>query len=426
MHFRHCFHPAGHGTFFSGHIKNRPDVRDFIWVYDCGSKRLSHLRGLIRNFCINLMQTEPRHDRIELLCISHFDSEHVNGLDLFFRKLRVDTVVLPYMSLPERLLAASEMEEDEIADAAAVAALTLDPLTYFQLRGYGERIGRVILIRGHDPDGANRPDGGVPPPGDGDNLREPRDYNAPLDVSEGKSLYMSEADAAGSYCNNDAMNLVVRSDTRALGFDGIYEFVFYNKAAPKERAPKSDKSLQQVAAEAAAIVREFEMVGAKVAKPGWCQALKALYEAHFGSTGKEKNEISLCVYGRPILDSDMTPCELYRMQVPGPVVNLKLTSPRKTGVLMTGDSTLKKKDLAALQRHLGADRWQSIGMMQIPHHGSEHNWQDGNGAQCPQDYSVICAPGTQHHPHKSVLKDARNAILSTYGLPVAFDYHYVD
>lgn len=424
MHFRHHFHPAGHGTFFSGHIQRHLGGPDFVWVYDCGSRRPSHLRGLINDFDADLSETEPPSRPVELLCISHFDSDHINGLDLFFAKLRVDTVVLPYMSLHERLRAASETEEDETEDAAAVAALMLDPLTYFQLRGHRERIGRVILIRGHAaPGDADRQDDGVPPPGDGDDLRELRDHSARDGATRGKLLNPSGPDAAESYRGDATMTIVVRNDTRALSVDDVYEFVFYNKAVPKEQAPKSDKPLRQVVAEAAAIVREFEMAGAKVAKPGWREALKALYEEHFGTTAKAKNEISLCVYGRPILDRDMAPCELYRQQTPGAVASLKLTSPRKTGVLMTGDSTLKKKELAALRRHLGADRWRHIGMMQIPHHGSEHNWQDGNGAQCLQDYSVICAPGTQHHPHKSVLKDARNAILSTYGLPVAFDYH---
>jgi hypothetical protein len=424
MHFRHHFHPAGHGTFFSGHIGSDRDPHRFVWVYDCGSKESSHLRGLIEDFHGQLTTPKQPEDHIDLLCISHFDSDHVNGLDLFFDKFRVKTLILPYMSLHARMRWACEVSEDETADAAAVAGMILDPVTYLQLREYGDRIGRIVLIRGHDSDNKDMSDAGVPPPAPEDDIRDLPDHKEQLrSRAENKTAMDIADDGYGCLGNSLAGRVTIRDDTKALGVDGVYEFVFYNRAWPKDLSPKSGAALRKIGADAAEIIQKYRMANARVAQRGWREALKKLYEHHFGATAKAKNEISLCVYGRSLLEERMVPCELYRQTMQGVVASLKLTNTDKTGVLMTGDIALDAKGLIALQKHLGPTRWQRTGLMQIPHHGSEHNWQSGNSRICKHDYSVICASGVQHHPHKEVLKDVRAAILSNYGIGVSFDYH---
>jgi hypothetical protein len=416
MHFAHRFHPAGHGTFFTGHIgtPHRPFL--FTWVYDCGSKEPTHLRGLIDDFYQELAMGSLTPRLIDLLCISHFDSDHVNGLDLFFKTFRVDTLILPYTHPHTRLSLACATAEDEVVDAAATAAMILDPIVWLELRGFGESIRKVILIQGREN---NEPDGetaDVPPPRDGDQLSEPAGDRSIVRMGYGDS------ELAG--------RTVLRDDSRSIGVDiagnRIYEFAFYNQTPPLGAAPNSGASLMTVGQEAAKVVRDYDMARGKIARQGWRDALRALYEHHFGSTPKAKNSISLCVHGRPLITGPVEPCELHRQSLRAPLASLKPAREDKTGVLLTGDSTLKKRGLQALKQHLGEVRWNRIGAMQIPHHGSDHNWQSGNLELCGHCYSVICAPGSQHHPHKNVLRDVRNSVLSNYGIGVAYDYHTVD
>lgn len=144
MHSRHYFHPAGHGTFFSGHIRVGQDRHDaFTWVYDCGSKRSSHARGLVEAFVAQLDD-----NRVDLLCISHFDSDHVCGLELLLKKVRVGTLVLPYLTVEARLHFAAELIEEAVFSASSVAALALDPIGYLQRQGLMERVERVVFVQG--------------------------------------------------------------------------------------------------------------------------------------------------------------------------------------------------------------------------------------------------------------------------------------
>lgn len=78
-------HPVGQGGLMSG-LLELPD-RTIHWVYDCGSN-----------------QAEPRdreiaivegHGNLDVLFLSHLDSDHVNGIDRLLMSVKVQEVVLP-------------------------------------------------------------------------------------------------------------------------------------------------------------------------------------------------------------------------------------------------------------------------------------------------------------------------------------------
>ncbi len=64
--------PVGQGCFASGSIAT--EDRSFVYVYDCGSDNQGVLRQAISNL-------KPQDDLIDAFFISHFDSDHVNGVD---------------------------------------------------------------------------------------------------------------------------------------------------------------------------------------------------------------------------------------------------------------------------------------------------------------------------------------------------------
>ena len=99
FHFHYRFHPAGQGVFASGTLRNNDSGRHFHWVYDCGSTAPKKvLKPAIERY-----RDMFEGERLDLLCISHFDQDHVNGLALLLKDLHVGTIVMPYYTFEERM-----------------------------------------------------------------------------------------------------------------------------------------------------------------------------------------------------------------------------------------------------------------------------------------------------------------------------------
>lgn len=73
--FRRIFHPVGQGAFFTEHFVNSQNT--IYVVYDCGSMNRSRINDEISGFA-NL---KIKGNHIACIFISHFDMDHVNGLD---------------------------------------------------------------------------------------------------------------------------------------------------------------------------------------------------------------------------------------------------------------------------------------------------------------------------------------------------------
>ncbi|MFA4952513.1 hypothetical protein [Brevundimonas sp.] len=74
------------------------------WIYDCGAVRRNALDDVIDDYA-----DEHSHEPIDLLFISHFDRDHVSGLDRLLRAKQVTEVVLPHVNDGD--LAVAMMEE---------------------------------------------------------------------------------------------------------------------------------------------------------------------------------------------------------------------------------------------------------------------------------------------------------------------------
>lgn len=413
-HFCHNFHPAGHGTLFSGRVRqgeSRKASDDFVWIYDCGSKRRSHLRGLIEALSTQLA---PKNC-IDMLCISHFDDDHVCGIELLLKEMRAGILVLPYLSLEARLRIASQVLE-EGGVPHQLAAMTLDPSRFLAERGLSDRFDRIVLVRGGGG-GANETPSLGEPPSDPD-----RSEGGPCPPAfKFPSAPLGEQ-AVG---HQQAARISVAEHGQPWEVGGLYEFCFYNTALAGDVAPRSSSSLKEIAEEVAHLITEFDLCSGSIPKAGWCDKLKACYSKHFGTTAKRKNDISLCVLGRPQAKGVMNPCELFRSSGDPSCIRLDVRGGEGGAVLLMGDINLDKQELAALRRHVGVDRWDGVRVMQIPHHGSRRSWKPGTSSACVHEYSVVCAPPNKHHPHEDVCNDlaARNVVVADYDQSVSFDFH---
>jgi glyoxylase-like metal-dependent hydrolase (beta-lactamase superfamily II) len=134
---------VGHGTFFTGLVttRNGPDP-DFSWVYDCGSKRTKRISEVIEE--IEGLQCWP--EKIDLFVLSHFDDDHVNGVERLLRTRSVRCLALPYMDIGQRLQQASSVASDPCS--ASTALLQLDPVQWLTSQGLSDKVETVLMIRG--------------------------------------------------------------------------------------------------------------------------------------------------------------------------------------------------------------------------------------------------------------------------------------
>ncbi|MDE6643294.1 MAG: hypothetical protein K2K27_04260 [Muribaculaceae bacterium] len=88
MQFTRTFHSVGQGAFYSEEIELHPK-RIFRMVYDCGSLTLkpSELKKRIKSDFANDLN-------IDILFISHFDIDHINGV----KYLQPKVVILPFLT----------------------------------------------------------------------------------------------------------------------------------------------------------------------------------------------------------------------------------------------------------------------------------------------------------------------------------------
>lgn len=137
-------HPVGQGGMMSGFLETQGG--SLHWAYDCGSNQTDALN---REIAFVAAQGD-----LQLLFLSHLDSDHVNGIDSLLAKTRVDEVVLPYLRQIDRLVA--------IAHDAAMGNLTGAFLTFLDdIEGWFRERGveRITFIepRSDDDEGGDGP-----------------------------------------------------------------------------------------------------------------------------------------------------------------------------------------------------------------------------------------------------------------------------
>jgi hypothetical protein len=205
--------------------------------------------------------------------------------------------------------------------------------------------------------------------------------------------------------------IYLRPDNVALAVSQVaLEFTFYNTALPNGLATKSKASLAKVAKEVQGILAEERVLDARQ-KPrrGWRRRLRDCYRRHFGTSGLERNNISLCALVRPSHGTAIQPCGYWALPTDLAVDNTA------AGLLLTGDLTLKGAEARALQQHVRDWRWQGLGVVQVPHHGSGHSWAAGNATLFPSGVAFVnCVPTECKrglHPHASVLADLGSSVV---------------
>jgi glyoxylase-like metal-dependent hydrolase (beta-lactamase superfamily II) len=401
----HRFFPVGQGLFAAGSVEFWPPqpkphrninipgqtkpapIGPYRWVYDCGSSSGKHL---VTNAIADLKRTCKRK-KIDLLTLSHFHDDHINGVVELLDKIGAKTIMLPWAPLWRRLLIGFEQG---LRASDPEMLFYVDPVQYFAQEA-GDGFGQVLFVMPSDGEGppflTDPP--GLPeppePPEDRDDPEKPSDLGDPV----------LHGDLEGSYGDLDRRVRMLRPG-RTIPVNGVWEFVPYND-------PKTEPDDPFGFATKVESYRGLLLTGKIHERQAALKDLRARYEATFGY-GAAMNNVSLMLYGGAVGSwKGQSTCNYFYNGLPQRHRYLKAHETRGA-ILLTGDGNLKDAaKLDSLKEHLDVRRVMQISVFQVPHHGARANWHDGLAALIAPKASVFSSEPRQSygHPHAEVLRD---------------------
>lgn len=438
LHVHQCFQAVGHGTFFTGVVVGRDrGAAEFSWVYDCGSKSKSRVDGVIDD----LDSTGTIPNEIDMFVLSHFDNDHVNGVDYFLRHRRVRWLVIPYLDLSRRIEAV--VTENSKSCSSSTALFQLDPVQWLHAHGLSDQVDAIIFVKGRSTDGPAE----MGPTTDRDwsrelhlREREEEPFQEGFEESGERALSLDELMQSETPKSSrlGIPSFEMGHESAFLAGSLPIEFKFFNSEQPSLFVSKGGKMVARKSLHLMEDVQndvERAIIASGIARSGtlhrtWRSDFRDLYDLHFGSTSKDRNNISLCLMTRPL--SPVEACQLFERSRS---VYLSSRSARRrltrAGLLFLGDLRIDFATLKSMQAHYGASRWAELAAVQVPHHGSQHSWEPGMAVGFSPDHFIQCVPDRcgGHHPHRFVVADLRATSADVHRAngtsSVLLDYHFI-
>lgn len=388
------FYNVGQGCFYGGAIEH--GGQKFVLVYDCGSvTKNKPLKDPIIDF-------RTKFNHIDLLVISHFDADHVNGIEGLIKGIRVERIVLPYMPLLQRLaLVASYDGYDENYNN-----FISNPTTYFFSNDKFD-VGTVSYVE----QGSSRGNEEGQPPND--NPKFDRELEEGFDLGD---LSLEELE------NDDVVKNKIIEDDSTLDDENVtyhsfnssmklrnelWEFVFYHRQTKNE----TDISDFQIAIDTYVIdqggldIRDLFTEDRRT-------KIKELYSLHIAS---DINYSSLCMYHGPIFKAVIhasiciLPITRYRrLLFPWRWRRHHRWHHNKTGTMLTGDQFLATNEDFTPFYNYFRTRLDRTEIYQVPHHGSDNNWKMMPNNLNTHDigcYVINHGYGRKKHPNQIVLQN---------------------
>ncbi|MBN8694582.1 MAG: MBL fold metallo-hydrolase [Bacteroidetes bacterium] len=341
------FQPIGQGAFYT-EKHSYPNGNKFNVVYDCGSSTLTNkeLQNRIRS-------AFAKGEIIDVLFISHFHSDHINGIEFLKDYCRIKSVIPPLINAQDSIIygiensAAFENEENDFDD------LINNPTEYFSPNT------TIIRINPYDNENSNEQEI--------INLQE---------LKEG-----------------DRRN--VNSTVKFQIAQWIYVPFNFEQ---KDRTRQLVDSLKRQGLELNSLTSIDRILGSKA-------KIKEAYNAIDGNL----NENSMVVFSGPLDGVKLSAKIQFNAFTAGHWHYRYYAS-----CLYTGDFNAKAlPNVKAIITFIGQFA-QPLGTLQIPHHGSAHNFSDYILGTHP----CLCVVSvgnfnTYGHPSQDVL----NSILRSNGRP---------
>lgn len=405
------FHPVGQGVFSSGMLAPEDGSnKRFWWVFDCGTHMKKHYGRRdeeIENLAAMVGGTSAgRRPRIDLVFISHFDKDHVNGLLKLLERFEVGRLVLPFIPLYERLLIAFPTNSAQPPHPWQLFITA--PSRYIQ-RTAGIQVDRLTVV---PPSGSKGPlddnfDGDPRPLGDD-----------PVEIVPPPSELPDEINALDNL-GGAGIRVEWLAQGASLKVGNVWEFVPYNDPSTVAKAtPRFMKRAKYLADLLISATCENSRKNIK-------RRIVWRYGIRHGTKPKAKNLISLFVYGGPLfkphrVDIGKYSYSFFKKMSPHSALSYPFwptyyphAQPIPHTILYTGDGFLEtRKQLSDMLSYFRDGRIKRPKVVQVMHHGSKSNWHQGVAKALSPTFSIFCAYEHElyYHPHIDVWND-----FATYG-----------
>lgn len=324
--FNRVFHPVGQGAFYSETHENE-NGRITI-VYDCGSCSLApnNLKGSAQ--LKKRINGGLQNDVVELLFISHFHADHINGIQY----LKPKYIVIPFISEDLKILWGVA---DKLYNLGYVANLKDELLRRFPDTS-------IIEVT-------------------------PFDEERPIQETNERLI----EDIATSY------NKTVNSGER-LKIQSVPDWLYipFNPMVNQKRIDDFKAEINTIGNAAAVQFSYTDLANLDSERiRNHFAEIKAAFERVIGS--EKLNDFSMLVYSGPTSRINLI-CELKSCR--HPLYNFCHHCPwhfnwhRAPACLYTGDSKVSANNLKQIYISLGISQIENIGTIQIPHHGAKDNF----------------------------------------------------
>lgn len=315
--------PVGQGLFYSGSI--RKEDNSFEFIYDCGGDKL-----IISNIVDNYLKYSSKE--IDMLVISHFDEDHINGLPYLLDKVKkIKKIFIPYY--------------DGISSYLLFLAYI-----YGNGGNFSDKIDDIIMVRTNHIEEENIPN-------DFNELRSKRAIDETYMIG---NIRVSEMEVSST-----------------IDLKGIWKFKFYNTLLKKNKSvgtikDRIDNLINQNASFSLEELLSKHLENVK-------QSLKDIYNVSVPSNlrNSSQNQASLCLYHSPL----SCPWPMYVSMISNLMLCESLlhtlTGDTNVGTILTGDISLRvnkrTKKYNHFCNHFATEKDKTFFFL-VPHHGASNNW----------------------------------------------------
>lgn len=336
------FHPVGQGAFYTEVFLDQKGGQ--VVVYDCGTETGNKALQIPLDNQIDLFKNSfVRNQQIDILFISHFHADHINGIDRLLANVKVKATIIPMLDWVTLILTRVRNFLQYYANNPQFA-LNIDRIIReLYLNGENsERFGEVVMV---SPDAEDEAEGNRQAKG---NI-----------IRTGKIIYTGSKIPLNEFWEYVPFNSITFNDHRAQDLlKGLMNLAGVTDPRQLDLEDLIRNRLDDVA-------NEYK---------------KAMNNAN-------DNLYTLVVCSRPVAGILPQPC------------------PRLSHCMYFGDFDCKQNSLLWGRFNKVFD-YGEMGTVQVPHHGAKGNWRPEMGLGDPRHYIVSTgSTNGHHHPSFWVLED---------------------
>lgn len=382
-------HPVGQGGFYTERFKEISSFKkkSYNVVYDCGSDTGKAGNGISRYVQREIDSVFSRNEKIDIVFISHLDNDHINGLEYLIREHDVRNICIPLLNSNEKLLALVKCAVEGLRETSFVYKFILDPVE--SVSGL-PKPPRIIFV---SPLGEN------------------------FENSERSILSVNQFPD-----NLKTGNQIVLENSESIGIPSLHgkrRYFWIYLPVNLDGAELSEKLEGYLNEEKIPVPTNSEEIKMLLENRSAFKKLKAFYQAlpHGGI-----NAHSMIVYSGP---PEVTRCgfegfwrlayaDLYTRLYEHLYFERVYKYPKSSGCLYTGDFAINKVKWSRIKSYC-ASLIEQIGVLQLPHHGSRHNYDSCMLENSPVCFISVGRANKYGHPDRSVIEDV---FMETQAFPL--------